>query len=175
VGQGLEPQARNYALSGYKLSNVYIKQTSLYRRHFLIQSSRMEKPLTGQESDRIELLRRQYLQLLGPDLLAMPGPELLRRPDVQRQLYEKMFHSENLMFVPNNRYQLRVLKELVTRIENIISDPEEDVGFLYSSGCCCLLCILSATNFFVASTELFISSHELISDFLTSRKYPMIS
>lgn len=86
--------------------------------------------LTAQELDRIELLRRQYLQLLEPTLLAIPGPEMLRRPDVQRQLYEQMFHSENLMFVPNSRYQLRVLKELVFRIENSISDPEEDVGFL---------------------------------------------
>jgi hypothetical protein len=95
-------------------------------------------PLTGQESDRMELLRRQYLQLLEPELLAIPGPEMLRRPDVQRQLYKKMFHSESLVFVPNRRYQLRVLKELVTRIENAISDPEEDVGFLYLSGCRCL-------------------------------------
>lgn len=96
-----------------------------------VNLSRMNILPTAQESDRIELLRRQYLQLLEPGLLAFPGPEMLRRPDVQRQLYEKMFHSENPMFVPDSRYQLRVLKELITRIEDAISDPEEDVGFLY--------------------------------------------
>ena len=87
-------------------------------------------PLSAQESDQIELLRRQYLQLLEPEMLAIPSPAMLRRPDVQRQLYERMFRSDNLMFVPNSRYQLRVLKKLITRIENTISDPEEDVGFL---------------------------------------------
>ena len=90
----------------------------------------MDMSLTVRESDQIELLRRQYFQLLEPNLLAIPGPELLRRPEVQRQVYEKMFRSEKLMFVPNDRYRLRVLKELVSRIENAISDPEEDVGFL---------------------------------------------
>lgn len=115
--------------------------------------------LTAQESDRIELLRRQYLQLLEPGLLAIPGPEMLRRPDVQRQLYEKMFHSENLMFVPDSRYQLRVLKGLVSRIEDAISDPEEDVGFLYLL---LSVCNFGQQTFSVANATLIIAPHELI-------------
>lgn len=133
----------------------------------------MEISLARQKSDGVELFRRQYLQLLELNLLTIPDPKILIRPDVQRQLYEKMFKSENVMFAPNRRYQLRVLKELVTRIENAISDPEEDVGFLYLLGRCDLL--FSGNKLLCDQRGNAMSSHKLISYFLISRKYPMIS
>ncbi len=86
-------------------------------------------PLSPSDADSIELLRKQYLQLLEPELLAIPGPEMLRRPEVQHLLYENMFHPEHLKFAPDSRYQLRVLKKLISRIESSIADPDEDVGF----------------------------------------------
>ncbi len=91
---------------------------------------RMEiSSLSASNAELIELLRKQYLQLLEPDLLAIPGPDMLRRPEVQHLLYEEMFHSENLKFAPDSRYQLRVLKKVISRIESSIADPDQDVGF----------------------------------------------
>ncbi|KAI9873659.1 MAG: hypothetical protein M1830_010742 [Pleopsidium flavum] len=83
-------------------------------------------PLSVRESGQIDLLRRQYLQLLEPDLLAIPSVEMLRKPNVQQLLYNEMFNSDNSMFAPTGRYQLRVLKELVLRLESSFTDPEED-------------------------------------------------
>ena len=91
--------------------------------------------MAGHEIFQIEILCRQFLQVLEPELLAIPGPEMLRKLDVQQLLYKQMFCTQNLMFAPSSRYQLRVLKALVSKIEQSISDPEEDVGFPYLSNC----------------------------------------
>lgn len=95
----------------------------------MIQQTLKMYILSAEESGQIDLLRRQYLQLLEPGLLTFPPAELLKRPDVQHLLYHNMFNTENPMFAPTGRYQLRVLKELVRRIETAFTDPEEDVGF----------------------------------------------
>lgn len=76
-----------------------------------------------------ELLRRQYLQLVDPNELAIPSIESLRLPDLQARIYDSMFNEANLPFSPPDRYRFRVLKRLVTAIEQAIVDPEEDVGF----------------------------------------------
>lgn len=75
----------------------------------------------------VELLRRQYLQLLDLDELAIPSADILRRPEVQEQMYNTMFKTEDVKFPVPPRYQLRVLKKLLKDIENAIEDPEEDV------------------------------------------------
>ena len=77
----------------------------------------------------VELLRRQYLQLIDPNDLAIPSSEALRSPDLQGTLYNTMFNRINLPFSPLVRYQFRVLKKVVNAIEQAIADPEEDVGF----------------------------------------------
>ena len=74
------------------------------------------------------LFRRQYLQLFEPDFLAWPPKALLRDPDAQRWLYQNLFDAEKRSRLPSDRYQLRVLKVLVAKIEQSIEDPEEDVG-----------------------------------------------
>ena len=74
------------------------------------------------------LFRRQYLQLFEPDFLAWPPKQLLRDPAVQAWLYKHLFDSEKNQYLPPPRYQLRVLKPLLARIEKAIEDPEEDVG-----------------------------------------------
>lgn len=78
--------------------------------------------------DQLELLRRQYLQLLNPEQLCLPAADLIRLPFVQAQIYETMFRDIRLSFSPPDRYKLRVLKMLVQRMEDAIADPEEDVG-----------------------------------------------
>ena len=78
-------------------------------------------------AEAVEILRRQYLQLLDPKELAIPTHDILRRPHVQDQIYKSMFKLEDMLFPIPFRYQLRVLKRLLESIENAIEDPEEDV------------------------------------------------
>jgi hypothetical protein len=76
----------------------------------------------------LRVFRRQYLQCLEPDFLAWPDPLLLKESDVQRWLYEQLFDTARISRLPPERYQFRVLKPLIARIERAIRDPEEDVG-----------------------------------------------
>ena len=79
--------------------------------------------------DPVTLLSRQYYQLIDPEKLILPAPHLLRLPEVQSQIYEHMFENGNVKWVPPERYTSRVLKKLLTAMEQAIEDPEEDVGF----------------------------------------------
>ncbi|RMY59089.1 hypothetical protein D0863_12050 [Hortaea werneckii] len=72
------------------------------------------------------LFKRQYLQLVEPGFLTWPPKQLLRNADAQSWLFKNMFDPERNDRLPPERYQLRVLKPLLTRIEQSIEDPEED-------------------------------------------------
>ena len=74
------------------------------------------------------LFRRQYLQLFEPDFLSWPPKALLRDADVQAWLFKSLFDKDRNDRLPSERYQLRVLKPLLAKIEQAIEDPEEDVG-----------------------------------------------
>ncbi|KAM0523790.1 hypothetical protein ACHAPE_001041 [Trichoderma viride] len=66
----------------------------------------------------------QYLQL--EQTLTYPEPQHLRRSDVQDAIYERLFADDALSGGPPPlRYQLRVLKELVSGIEASIEDWDE--------------------------------------------------
>lgn len=67
----------------------------------------------------------QYLQLEMK--LDYPGAELLRQSSVQENLYDALFADGAVPFPPPHRYRLRVLKELLSRIEKSIEDWEEQV------------------------------------------------
>ncbi|KAI9788232.1 MAG: hypothetical protein M1835_002384 [Candelina submexicana] len=82
--------------------------------------------LSQTERCQLGLLRRQYLQLMSPELLAMPPPGALRNPRFQAQIYENLYKPGSLPHDIPGRYKLRVLKELIKRIEGSIVDPEED-------------------------------------------------
>lgn len=73
------------------------------------------------------LLKRQYLQLFEPGFLAWPHAQLLRRSDAQTWLFKHLFDESRNPRLPPERYQLRVLRPLVSRIEKSIQDPDEDV------------------------------------------------
>ncbi|KAK3068111.1 hypothetical protein LTR53_014574 [Teratosphaeriaceae sp. CCFEE 6253] len=75
---------------------------------------------------QLVLFRRQYLQLVEPDFLAWPPKQLLREPSAQAWLYRRLFDTERIERLPPDRYQLRVLKVLLAKIEASIEDPEED-------------------------------------------------
>ena len=74
------------------------------------------------------LFRRQYLQLFEPEFLAWPPKQLLRDADAQEWLYQSLFNADRNSYLPPERYQLRVLKPLLAKIEQAVEDPEEDVG-----------------------------------------------
>lgn len=76
---------------------------------------------------QLNRFKRQYIQLLDPGLLDWPQAESLRDPDVQAWMYCNLFSIDALRFCPPERYQLRVLKQLTSMIEQAIADPEEDV------------------------------------------------
>ncbi|KAI1179524.1 S-adenosyl-L-methionine-dependent methyltransferase [Nemania sp. FL0916] len=75
---------------------------------------------------QLRLFRRQYLQLFEPDFLAWPHAQLLRRSDAQAWLFKHLFDESRNPRLPPERYQLRVLRPLIDRIEKAIQDPDED-------------------------------------------------
>jgi hypothetical protein len=77
------------------------------------------------KTDAINRFCREYLQLERD--LDFPAGPLLRREDVQAALFERLFAEGALKYFPPPRYQLRVLKSLVSKIESSIDDWDEHV------------------------------------------------
>lgn len=78
----------------------------------------------------VELLKRQYLQLIDPEELTLPLREFLILPETQAQIYNDLFDESRIVYAPPERYRFRVLKRVVKALEDAVEDPEEDVGFL---------------------------------------------
>lgn len=78
----------------------------------------------------MELLKRQYLQLIDPEELTLPLREFLILPETQSQIYNDLFDESRITYAPPERYRFRVLKRVVKALEDAVEDPEEDVGFL---------------------------------------------
>lgn len=76
---------------------------------------------------QLQVLQRQYFQLVEPQNLSWPEEDSLRQPDIQAWMFREMFDSERIKSPPPDRYQLRVLKLLISKLERAIKDPEEDV------------------------------------------------
>ncbi|KAF2277924.1 uncharacterized protein EI97DRAFT_374076 [Westerdykella ornata] len=75
----------------------------------------------------LQKLCRQFFQLVDVQQLRWPESQKLKKPDVQAWIYDNLFNSDNIAFLPPDRYRQRVLKLLMTKIESAIEDPEEDV------------------------------------------------
>ncbi|KAK1675155.1 putative methyltransferase-domain-containing protein [Colletotrichum godetiae] len=65
----------------------------------------------------------QYLQL--ESTLEYPTAETIRESSAQDTIYKKLFSEEGPRYSPPARYRLRVLKELVARIESSIDDWDQ--------------------------------------------------
>lgn len=78
-------------------------------------------------ADPIHKLAAQYFQLVELPNLALPPGSVLIQPDVQEALYERMFNENAVFPIPPDSYRSRVLKQILSRIEESITDPEEDV------------------------------------------------
>ena len=80
---------------------------------------------------RVQLNRfcRQYLQLQLE--LDYPDEEYLRKDAFQEAIYSTMFDESVIERPPPARYQLKVLKKLIKKIEQSIQDWEEDVCYCF--------------------------------------------
>ena len=77
-------------------------------------------------AEDIRTLVAQYFELVDTSQLAIPPGNVLVRNATQTALYERMF-NESLTPLPPASYRARVLKLILARIEESISDPDEDV------------------------------------------------
>lgn len=82
---------------------------------------------------QLRVLQRQYLQLVEPSQLRWPSDRVLMASDVQSWMFTNLFDLDRVKSPPPERYQLRVLKLLISKLERSIDDPEEDVRFPVSS------------------------------------------
>ncbi|RKK98980.1 hypothetical protein BFJ68_g9942 [Fusarium oxysporum] len=74
-------------------------------------------------SKQVDRFCHQYLQLQSD--LDYPEASLLKTSQVQNAFYERLFADGAVRYGPPPRFQLRVLKELMSRIEASIDDWEE--------------------------------------------------
>jgi protein-lysine N-methyltransferase EEF2KMT len=89
--------------------------------------------LNVEKNTQLTRFRAQYLQLLDPRTLSWPPHTTLKRPDVQAWLFKNLFDKQNLQYLPSDRYQTRVLKMVLARIEESIEDPDQDVSAITSN------------------------------------------
>lgn len=90
---------------------------------------------------QLRTLQRQYFQLVEPHQLRWPDDEVLKSSAVQSWLFVNLFDPDTIKSPPPDRYQLRILKLLISKLERAINDPEEDVCYL--SPCDDLHCDIS--------------------------------
>ncbi|KAK7454972.1 hypothetical protein Landi51_03181 [Colletotrichum acutatum] len=74
-------------------------------------------------SESVDRFCYQYLQL--EPILEYPTGQIIREPSAQGTIYKKLFSDEAPRYSPPARYRLRVLKELVARIESSIEDWDQ--------------------------------------------------
>ncbi|KAJ9314946.1 hypothetical protein DTO271D3_4685 [Paecilomyces variotii] len=74
----------------------------------------------------IAKLVAQYFQMVEPRDLCVPSAEAIVRPAAQTAIYEQMFNETTVWPLPPVSYRTRVLKMIISRIEESISNPEED-------------------------------------------------
>lgn len=98
----------------------------------------MSSNLTTEDLSDLELFRAQYFQTLPLQKLRVPSDAILRKIQSQQWIYQHMFDADHIGHLPQERYRVKVLKQLVTRIEATFADAEEDV---------CKLCGLERLTF----------------------------
>ncbi|GLA17916.1 protein fam86a [Aspergillus niger] len=77
----------------------------------------------------LSLLTAQYFQQLDPHLLTFPEDNYLLHPTTQETIYNTLFsesHAANDHPLPPPAYRTRVLKRLITKLESLLSNLEED-------------------------------------------------
>ncbi|KAF7177157.1 hypothetical protein CNMCM7691_004891 [Aspergillus felis] len=93
-----------------------------------LPSSSVEDDGDGQNDKcvSIDKLVAQYFQQVEPHLLEFPDGRTMIKSATQSALYERMFNEAVLWPIPPLNYRARVLKIILSILEESISDPEED-------------------------------------------------
>lgn len=68
----------------------------------------------------------QYIQL--EPTLDYPKTTLLRESHVQEAIFTKLFADNAIQYGPPPRYKIKILKDLVSKIETSIDDWDEHVS-----------------------------------------------
>lgn len=89
--------------------------------------------LSQRSRHNLNRFKRQYLQLQADP--TYPSSKDLREEAFQQALFEEIFREHATQYQPPDRYQLRVLKELMRRVEASIEDWEEEVC-IFADPCC---------------------------------------
>lgn len=79
------------------------------------------------DNPKLSIVQREFLQLVEPAQLQWPDGSRLKLPEVQAWIFDNMFNAQKIPHLPPQRYQLRVLKLLIPKLEGSIEDPQEDV------------------------------------------------
>jgi hypothetical protein len=83
--------------------------------------------LNSDTNSALRVLVAQYFQLVEPaDLCVLPGP-IVKDLAVQDAIYKHMFNEAILWPIPPLSYRTRVLKMILSLIDEAFSDPEQDV------------------------------------------------
>lgn len=91
--------------------------------------SSVEDDSDGQNDNYVSFdkLVAQYFQQVEPHLLEFPDGRTMIKSAAQSALYQRMFNEAALWPIPPLNYRARVLKNILSILEESISDPEEDV------------------------------------------------
>ncbi|EFR02882.1 hypothetical protein MGYG_05883 [Nannizzia gypsea CBS 118893] len=78
------------------------------------------------EAAGLRILAAQYFQAVEVQRLRFPPGSTLLRPQVQRWINQNMFCEATVWPLPPLNYRSRVLKIILSKIEESFTDPEED-------------------------------------------------
>ncbi|PGH16960.1 hypothetical protein AJ80_05028 [Polytolypa hystricis UAMH7299] len=81
---------------------------------------------TRGDDPTVRLLVAQYLQVVEAHNVSIPPGYVLLKPDVQDYIYQHMFNETNIWPLPPTGYRIRILKMLLAKMEESMSDPDED-------------------------------------------------
>ncbi|KAM5441842.1 hypothetical protein MferCBS31731_003102 [Microsporum ferrugineum] len=84
------------------------------------------EPISSDEAACLRTLAAQYFQAVEVQSLRFPPGTVLLKPQVQRWINQNMFSEDTVWPLPPLNYRSRVLKLLLSRLEESFSDPEED-------------------------------------------------
>lgn len=87
----------------------------------------MSSSLSQDDASQVRLLSAQYFEMIPPDTLSLPPKESIIRPEIQAAIYNGLFNEAVNWPLPPMRYRTRVLKAILAKIEESISNPDEDV------------------------------------------------
>ena len=91
----------------------------------------MDYQLAVDAKAQLDRFCSQYLQL--EPQVDYPDERHLGDPAVQQYIYARLYKENAITYGPPRRYQLRILKELIRRIERSIVDWEAEVWQICSS------------------------------------------